>query len=45
MRDQRLERFSEVVGRIVPDAITASVALLLLLAAGAMALGLSLIHI
>src|SRR6185436_6096699 len=39
MREQRLERFSEVVGRIVPDAITASVALLLLLAAGAMAIG------
>src|SRR5690348_10568269 len=39
MRESRLERFSEVAGRIVPDAITASVVLLLLLAAGALAVG------
>src|SRR5262245_43201008 len=42
MREQRLKRFSEVVGRIVPDAITASIVLLLLLAGGAIAMGNSL---
>jgi short-chain fatty acids transporter len=42
MREQRLKRFSEVAGRIVPDAITASIVLLLLLAGGAIAWGNSL---
>jgi short-chain fatty acids transporter len=39
MRKEKLERFSEVVGRFVPDAITASIVLLMLLVAAAMVLG------
>ena len=39
MQSTRLERFAETMGRIVPDAVTASVVLLALLVAGALALG------
>ncbi len=42
MQTRRMDRFAEAMGRLVPDAITASILLLVVLVAAALAMGNSL---